>query len=40
MSGFYIMLARVTETLDVPNDPPIGEKLVSQIQARVAAKKL
>lgn len=40
VAGFYIMLARVTETLDIPNDPPIGEKLVSQIQSRVASKQL
>ncbi len=39
VAGFYIMLARLTETLDIPNDPPIGDKLVSQIEARVAAKK-
>jgi alkylhydroperoxidase family enzyme len=39
VAGFYIMLARLTETLDIPNDPPIGEKLVSQIEARVASKK-
>jgi alkylhydroperoxidase family enzyme len=39
VAGFYIMLARLTETLDIPNDPPIGEKLVGDIQARVAAKK-
>jgi alkylhydroperoxidase family enzyme len=39
VAGFYIMLARLTETLDIPNDPPIGDKLVSQIEARVANKK-
>lgn len=39
VAGFYIMLARLTETLDIPNDPPIGDKLVGQIEARVAAKK-
>lgn len=39
VAGFYIMLARLTETLDIPNDPPIGGKLVDQIEARVAAKK-
>ena len=39
VAGFYIMLARLTETLDIPNDPPIGDKLVSQIEARVAANK-
>lgn len=39
VAGFYIMLARLTETLDIPNDPPIGDKLVRQIEARVASKK-
>ncbi len=39
VAGFYIMLARVTETLGVPNDPPIGDALVRDIQARVASKK-
>ena len=39
VAGFYIMLARLTETLDIPNDPPIGDKLVSQIASRVASKK-
>ena len=39
VAGFYIMLARLTETLDIPNDPPIGDKLVRQIEARVASNK-
>lgn len=39
VAGFYIMLARLTETLDIPKDPPIGDKLVSQIEARVAGRK-
>jgi 4-carboxymuconolactone decarboxylase len=39
VAGFYIMLARLTETLDIPNDPPIGDKLVGEIEARVSAKK-
>ena len=39
VAGFYIMLARLTETLDIPNDPPIGDKLVRQIEARVAGNK-
>jgi alkylhydroperoxidase family enzyme len=39
VAGFYIMLARLTETLDIPNDPPIGGELVRQIEARVAGKK-
>jgi alkylhydroperoxidase family enzyme len=37
VAGFYIMLARLTETLDIPNDPPMGDKLVRQIEARVAS---
>lgn len=39
MTGFYVMLARLTETLGVENDPPMGEALVRQIEARVAAKR-
>ena len=39
MTGFYVMLARLTETLQVENDPPMGSALVKGIQARVAAKK-
>jgi len=39
VAGFYIMLARLTETLDIPNDPPVGDALVRDIEARVAAKK-
>jgi|SRR5689334_5743523 alkylhydroperoxidase family enzyme len=39
MSGFYCMLARLTETLDVEADKPIGSVLVRGIEARVAAKK-
>ena len=39
VAGFYIMLARLTETLDIPDDPPIGDKLVRQIEARVAGNK-
>jgi alkylhydroperoxidase family enzyme len=39
VAGFYIMLARLTETLDIPNDPPMGDKLVRQIEARVAGNK-
>ncbi len=38
MTGFYVMLARLTETLGVENDPPMGSALVKGIQARVAAK--
>ena len=39
MSGFYIMLARLTETLGVENDPPIGSALIRGIEQRVAGKK-
>jgi hypothetical protein len=39
MAGFYQMLARLTETLEVENDPPRGEALVRGIEARVKAKK-
>jgi alkylhydroperoxidase family enzyme len=37
MSGFYIMLARLTETLGIENDPPMGTALVRGIEQRVAA---
>ena len=37
MAGFYIMLARLTETLGVEIDPPIGSALVRGIEKRVAA---
>ena len=39
MAGFYIMLARLTETLGVENDPPIGAALIRGIEKRVAASK-
>lgn len=39
MIGFYTMLARLTETLGVENDPPMGSALVRGIEARVAARK-
>ena len=38
MAGFYTMLARLTETLEVENDPPMGSALVRGIEARVKAK--
>jgi alkylhydroperoxidase family enzyme len=38
MAGFYVMLARLTETLGVENDPPMGSALVRGIEARVKAK--
>jgi hypothetical protein len=39
MAGFYIMLARLTESLGVETDPPMGSALVRNIEKRVAAKK-
>lgn len=39
MAGFYIMLARLTETLEIEEDAPIGSALVRGIEARVASKK-
>ena len=35
LAGFYTMLARVTETLGIENDPPMGSALVKGIEARV-----
>ncbi len=39
MAGFYITLARLTESLGVENDPPMGSALIRGIEKRVAAKK-
>lgn len=39
MAGFYIMLARLTETLGVENDPPIGSALIRGIESRVKGKQ-
>jgi 4-carboxymuconolactone decarboxylase len=39
VAGFYIMLARLTETLGIPNDPPVADELVHQIEARVARNR-
>ena len=39
MAGFYITLARLTETLGVENDPPMGSALVRGIEKRVAMRK-
>lgn len=39
MAGFYVMLARLTETLGVENEAPMGSALVRGIEARVAAKR-
>lgn len=38
LAGFYTMLARLTETLDVETDPPLGSALVKGIEARVKGK--
>lgn len=39
MAGFYITLARLTETLGVENDPPMGSALIRGIEKRVAASR-
>jgi alkylhydroperoxidase family enzyme len=39
MAGFYIMLARLTETLGIESEAPIGSALIRDIEQRVAAKK-
>lgn len=39
MAGFYVMLARLTETLGVENEAPMGSALVRGIEARVKAKQ-
>lgn len=39
MAGFYITLARLTETLGVENDPPMGSALIRGIEKRVQAAK-
>jgi alkylhydroperoxidase family enzyme len=39
MAGFYITLARLTETLGIENDPPMGSALVRGIEQRVQAGK-
>ena len=39
MAGFYITLARLTETLGVETDPPMGSALIRDIQMRVAGKQ-
>lgn len=39
MAGFYIALARLTETLGVETDPPLGSTLIRDIEKRVASKK-
>ena len=39
MAGFYITLARLTESLGVENDPPMGSALIRGIEKRVQATK-
>ena len=39
MAGFYITLARLTETLGVETEPPMASALVRDIERRVAAKR-
>ena len=39
MAGFYVMLARLTETLEVESEAPFGASLVQSIEARVKGKK-
>jgi alkylhydroperoxidase family enzyme len=39
MAGFYVMLARLTESLGVETETPIGSALVRDIEKRVAAKR-
>jgi alkylhydroperoxidase family enzyme len=39
MAGFYVMLARLTETLGVETEAPMGSALIRQIETRVAAGK-
>jgi alkylhydroperoxidase family enzyme len=37
MAGFYISLARLTETLGVETEPPMGSALIRGIEKRLAA---
>ena len=39
MAGFYVMLARLTESLGVETEAPMGSALIHQIESRVAARK-
>jgi alkylhydroperoxidase family enzyme len=39
MAGFYVMLARLTETLGVEPDPPLGSALIRDIERRVAMRE-
>ena len=39
LAGFYTMLARLTETLGVEADAPLGSGLVRDIERRVAARR-
>ena len=38
MAGYYIMLARVTETLGVEEDPPVGGAVLNDVKQWVAKK--
>ena len=40
MTGFYVTLARLTETLGVEEDPPLGSALIRDIERRVALGKV
>ena len=40
MAGFYIMLARLTETLGIETEAPMGSALVRNIEKRVATNRL
>jgi len=39
MAGFYTMLARLTETLGVETEAPMGSALIRQIEKRLTANK-
>jgi alkylhydroperoxidase family enzyme len=39
MAGFYVMLARLTESLGVETEAPMGSAVIRQIESRVAARK-
>jgi alkylhydroperoxidase family enzyme len=39
MAGFYITLARLTESLGVETEAPMGSALIRQIEQRVAMRK-
>jgi alkylhydroperoxidase family enzyme len=39
MAGFYITLARLTETLGIETEAPMGSALIRQIEKRVASSR-